>query len=59
MNKRINAPVVELDTIAPSDGAGLGSSPSGRTIKRKQKRYFLEKALIFKAFFHVKVREFK
>ena len=26
-----DAPVVELDTIAPSDGAGLGSSPSGRT----------------------------
>ena len=26
---------------------------------REQKRYFLEKALKIKAFFHVKVREFK
>ncbi len=41
-----NAPVVELDTIAPSDGAGLGSSPSGRTSAKNP--------VITTGFFHFK-----
>lgn len=35
----MNAPVVELDTIKPSDGSGPGSSPGGRTSYVVRKGY--------------------